>query len=162
MALQPFVGPWPLFSFVILYAVGMTPWTGISPSRRCHFVYNKSHIAWNWNQASGMRSRPLMTWAIARPLVTPTERIVGTPELCPLKISLPYSAPFAFRIHSRSFRTFPDSRKLRRVWEDPHNPNSVWGVFVIHAPLKGLFWPVLTPHLRTEEQRSILVNSWLW
>jgi hypothetical protein len=28
MALQPFVGPWPLFTFLILYTVGRTPWTG--------------------------------------------------------------------------------------------------------------------------------------
>jgi hypothetical protein len=25
MALQPFVGPWPFFSFLILYTFGMTP-----------------------------------------------------------------------------------------------------------------------------------------
>jgi hypothetical protein len=31
MAVQPFVGPWPLFSFLILYAVGRTPWTGDQP-----------------------------------------------------------------------------------------------------------------------------------
>jgi hypothetical protein len=31
-AIQPFIGPWPLFSFLILYTVGMTPLTGISPS----------------------------------------------------------------------------------------------------------------------------------
>jgi hypothetical protein len=27
LVLQPFVGPWPLFSFLILYTVGRTPWT---------------------------------------------------------------------------------------------------------------------------------------
>jgi hypothetical protein len=27
MALQPFVGPWPLFQFFILYTVGRAPWT---------------------------------------------------------------------------------------------------------------------------------------
>jgi hypothetical protein len=27
MALQPFVGPWPLFQFLDLYTVGRTPWT---------------------------------------------------------------------------------------------------------------------------------------
>jgi hypothetical protein len=26
VALQPFVGPWPLFQFLILYKVGRTPW----------------------------------------------------------------------------------------------------------------------------------------
>jgi hypothetical protein len=34
MALQPFVGPWPLFSFLILYTVGTTPWTGDQPFAR--------------------------------------------------------------------------------------------------------------------------------
>jgi hypothetical protein len=34
MALQHFVGPWPLFSFLILYTVGMTPWTGDEPVAR--------------------------------------------------------------------------------------------------------------------------------
>jgi hypothetical protein len=31
MALQAFVGPWPLFGFLILYTVGRTPWTGDQP-----------------------------------------------------------------------------------------------------------------------------------
>jgi hypothetical protein len=31
MVLQPFVGPWPLFSYLILYTVGSTPWTGDQP-----------------------------------------------------------------------------------------------------------------------------------
>jgi hypothetical protein len=31
MDLQPFVVPWPLFSFLILHTGGRTPWTGISP-----------------------------------------------------------------------------------------------------------------------------------
>jgi hypothetical protein len=34
VALQPFVGPWPLFSFLILYTVGRTPWTGDHPVTR--------------------------------------------------------------------------------------------------------------------------------
>jgi hypothetical protein len=33
MSLQDFVGPWALFRFVILYTVGRTPCTGISPSQ---------------------------------------------------------------------------------------------------------------------------------
>jgi hypothetical protein len=31
---QPFVGPWPLFSFLILYTVGRTPLTGDQPVAR--------------------------------------------------------------------------------------------------------------------------------
>jgi hypothetical protein len=34
MALLPFVGPWPLFSFVILYTVGSTFRTGDRPVAR--------------------------------------------------------------------------------------------------------------------------------
>jgi hypothetical protein len=30
-ALQPFVGPWPLFQFLNMYTVGRTPWTGDQP-----------------------------------------------------------------------------------------------------------------------------------
>jgi hypothetical protein len=31
MALQPFIGIWPLFQFLELYTVGRTPWTGDQP-----------------------------------------------------------------------------------------------------------------------------------
>jgi hypothetical protein len=34
MSLQPFVGPWHLFSFLILYTVGRTLWTGDKPVAR--------------------------------------------------------------------------------------------------------------------------------
>jgi hypothetical protein len=34
MALQPFVGPWPLFSFLTLYTAGRTPLTGDQPVAR--------------------------------------------------------------------------------------------------------------------------------
>jgi hypothetical protein len=34
MALQPFVGPWPLFSFLILYTVDRTSWTRDQPVTR--------------------------------------------------------------------------------------------------------------------------------
>jgi hypothetical protein len=34
MSLQPFVGPWLLFSFVILYTVDRAPWTGDQPVAR--------------------------------------------------------------------------------------------------------------------------------
>jgi hypothetical protein len=30
-AVQPFVGPWPLFGFLTLNTVGRTPWTGDQP-----------------------------------------------------------------------------------------------------------------------------------
>jgi hypothetical protein len=31
---SPFVGPWPLFSFLILYTVGKAPWMGDQPVAR--------------------------------------------------------------------------------------------------------------------------------
>jgi hypothetical protein len=31
MALQPLVGPWPLFQFIDLLPAGGTPWTGDQP-----------------------------------------------------------------------------------------------------------------------------------
>jgi hypothetical protein len=34
MALQPFVGPWPLFQFPNFYTVGMAPWTRNQPVAR--------------------------------------------------------------------------------------------------------------------------------
>jgi hypothetical protein len=34
MALQPFVGAWPFFGFLILYTVGSIPWTGDQPVAR--------------------------------------------------------------------------------------------------------------------------------
>jgi hypothetical protein len=34
MALQPFVGPWPLFQFLKLYTVGRTTQTGYQPVAR--------------------------------------------------------------------------------------------------------------------------------
>jgi hypothetical protein len=34
LALESFVGPWPLFSFLIVYTVGRTPWTGYEPVTR--------------------------------------------------------------------------------------------------------------------------------
>jgi hypothetical protein len=34
MALQPFVGPWPLFQFLNVFTVDRTPWTGGQPIAR--------------------------------------------------------------------------------------------------------------------------------
>jgi hypothetical protein len=34
IALQAFLGPWPLFHFLILYTIGKTPWTGDQPVTR--------------------------------------------------------------------------------------------------------------------------------
>jgi hypothetical protein len=39
MALQPFVGPWPLFQFLDFYTVDRTPWTGDQPVARPLLVH---------------------------------------------------------------------------------------------------------------------------
>jgi hypothetical protein len=59
MALQPFVGPWPLFHFLILYTIGRTPWTGYQPlakalsTHRTTQTQNKytqyRHPCFEWN-----------------------------------------------------------------------------------------------------------------
>jgi hypothetical protein len=43
MALQPFVGRWPLFSFLIFYTVGKTPWTGDQPFVRPLPTHTRQH-----------------------------------------------------------------------------------------------------------------------
>jgi hypothetical protein len=42
MALQPFIGHWPLLIFLILYTVGRTPWTGFSPSKG-RYLHTEQH-----------------------------------------------------------------------------------------------------------------------
>jgi hypothetical protein len=49
MALQPFVGPWPLFSFVILYTVGRTAWTGDQPVARPLPTHRHPCLEWDSN-----------------------------------------------------------------------------------------------------------------
>jgi hypothetical protein len=43
MALQLFVGTWPLFSFLFLYTVGGTPWTGDQPVARLLPAHTGQH-----------------------------------------------------------------------------------------------------------------------
>jgi hypothetical protein len=43
MALQLFVGPWRLFSFLIFYTVGRIPWTGDQPVARPLSAYTGQH-----------------------------------------------------------------------------------------------------------------------
>jgi hypothetical protein len=40
MAVQPFVGPWPLFNFLILYTFGKTPWTVDQSVARPLYLHN--------------------------------------------------------------------------------------------------------------------------
>jgi hypothetical protein len=79
MALQPFVGPWPLLQFRnLLYTVGRTPWTEDQPAtrplptHRTTQTQNKrrhSYLEWDSNQRSQCSSgrRRFMPYT-ARPL----------------------------------------------------------------------------------------------
>jgi hypothetical protein len=51
MALQPFVGPWSLFSFLIFYTVGKTPSTGDQLVARPLPTQRTAHTQ-NWNPRS--------------------------------------------------------------------------------------------------------------
>jgi hypothetical protein len=54
MALQPFVGPWPLLSFLILYTVDRTPWTGNLPVARplpTHRINAHRHPCFGWDSS---------------------------------------------------------------------------------------------------------------
>jgi hypothetical protein len=72
--LQPFVGPWPLLSFLFLYTVGRTPWTGdqsLSWPLHTHRtnVHRHPFLTWyssQWPQCSSWR-RQFMPWTV-RPL----------------------------------------------------------------------------------------------
>jgi hypothetical protein len=46
MALQPFVGPWPLSSFLIIYTVCRTPWTGDQPVSRLLPTHRTIQTEW--------------------------------------------------------------------------------------------------------------------
>jgi hypothetical protein len=67
MVLQPF-GPWPLFSLLILYSAGRTPWTGICPSQgrylhteqHKHRINAHRHACFKWD--SNPRSQCSSTW----------------------------------------------------------------------------------------------------
>jgi hypothetical protein len=56
MALQPFVGPWPLFGFLILYTVGRTRWTGDQPVARPLPVYRINAHNTGIHALSGIRA----------------------------------------------------------------------------------------------------------
>jgi hypothetical protein len=54
--LQPFVGPWPLFSFLILHTVGRAPWSRDQPVARPLPMYKTTHrhpyVEWDSNPRS--------------------------------------------------------------------------------------------------------------
>jgi hypothetical protein len=67
MALQSFVGPWPLFfSFLIFYAVGMTPWAGTQPFARPLAAHRTAQTQWmhrDIHASSGIRTHDPSVWA---------------------------------------------------------------------------------------------------
>jgi hypothetical protein len=67
MALQPFVGPYPIFSFLILYTVGRTPCTGGSVRRKAStYTQNKTNteqMHTDIHASSGIRTQyPSVPW----------------------------------------------------------------------------------------------------
>jgi hypothetical protein len=56
MALQPFVGPWPLFQFLDFYTVGRTPWTGDEPVARPLPAHRIAQTQNKQNASSGIRT----------------------------------------------------------------------------------------------------------
>jgi hypothetical protein len=62
IALQPFAGPWPLFSFLILYTVGRTPWTEDQPVARPLPIHRTT-------QTQNKSARTSMPWVGFEPTI---------------------------------------------------------------------------------------------
>jgi hypothetical protein len=67
MALQPFVGPWPLVSFLILYTDGSTPWTGDQPVSSPLPTHKTT-------QTQNKRTRTSLPWMAFEPTIPAFER----------------------------------------------------------------------------------------
>jgi hypothetical protein len=73
MAVQPFVAPWLLFSFWILYTFGRTPWTGDQPVVRPPLTHTtteiqnkrtyKTHMPWVWFELTSRWTRFMLQTA---------------------------------------------------------------------------------------------------
>jgi hypothetical protein len=64
---SPFVGPWPLFSFLILYTVGSTPWTGDQPVARPASTHRTT-------ETQNKRTQTSMPWVGFEPTIPVLER----------------------------------------------------------------------------------------
>jgi hypothetical protein len=64
---SPFVGPWPLFSFLISYIVGKSPWTGDQPVAR-------PLLARRTTQNQNKRTQTSMPWVGSEPTIPVRER----------------------------------------------------------------------------------------
>jgi hypothetical protein len=67
VALQPFVGPWPLFQFLDQYTVGRTPWLGDQPVVR----HLRTHRT---TQAQNKRTQTSMLWVGFEPTISAFKR----------------------------------------------------------------------------------------
>jgi hypothetical protein len=67
MAVQPFVGPWPFFSFLILYTVGMNPWMGVQHIARPLPTHRIT-------QTENKRTQTSMLWVGLEPTIPGFER----------------------------------------------------------------------------------------
>jgi hypothetical protein len=67
MALQPFIGPGRFSSFVILYTIGRTPWTGDQPITRSLPTHRTT-------QTQNKRTQTSMPWLGFKPTIPAFER----------------------------------------------------------------------------------------
>jgi hypothetical protein len=67
MVLQPFVGPWPFFSFLILYTIGRTPWRGDQPIARPLPIHRTT-------QTQNKRTQTSIFWVGFKPTAPAFER----------------------------------------------------------------------------------------
>jgi hypothetical protein len=67
MALQPFVGPWPLFQFLDLYTVGRTPWTENHPVSRPLLIHRTA-------QTQNKRTQTSMPQVVFEPTIPVLKR----------------------------------------------------------------------------------------
>jgi hypothetical protein len=68
MAVQPFVGPWPLFQLLdLFYTIGRTPWTGDQP-------FAKSVPAHRTTLTQNKRTQTSVLQAVFEPPISVSER----------------------------------------------------------------------------------------
>jgi hypothetical protein len=103
MALQPFVGSWPLFSLLIFYIVVRTPWTGDQPVGRLLPAHRTT-------QTQNKRKQTTMPQVGFEPTIPAFERaktvyvldhaatVIGTRQLPGSKLELFGSSPYPYTL----------------------------------------------------------------
>jgi hypothetical protein len=144
MALQPFVGPWPFFSFLILYTIGRTPWTRDQPVARPLPIHRAT-------QRQIKRTQTSMPWVGFKPTIPPFERektvhaldraaiVIGSKLICrslkPQTLANVFTkmhAPYHFRSLSKqngtSVSLYVSTLRARSTcWNSTANAMDNWG-----------------------------------